>query len=321
MRIPLLFAIAAGTACAQTPVTLGMNNFIHSTNDLQKTVAFYRDVFGLPKPPAPRPPNPAVPALTNTPGAQLQVQIFRLPGAFGFELTNFGPIEVHPAQAHPYDPGAAELMLRVRDLDAVFAAVKKAGAKIITTGGAPVTVGGGNRMLMVRDPDGYILTLSQPAAAPGADVPADSGIVGGTMGLTVGDMEKTQKFYRDLLGFDLTGSMKYVNNPAISDMAGAPKDAQYREQVGPIPGTKNRIEFHEWKGVERKAFRLRVADPGCPAIALRVADLDGLLARMKREGVKIVSQGGVPAAFGANIRNIFVEDPDGFKIELYQQTQ
>ncbi len=317
----LLFAITAGAVFAQPPMTLGMNNFIHSTKDLQKTVAFYRDVFGLPKPPAPRPPNPAVPALTNTPGAQLQVQIFRLPGAFGFELTNFGPVEVHPAQAHPTDPGAAELMLRVRDLDAVFAAVNKAAAKIITTGGAPVTVGGGSRMLMVRDPDGYILTLSQPAGSPGTDLPADSVIVGGTMGLTVSDMEKTQKFYHGLLGFDLTGSMKYVNNPAISEMAGVPKDAQYRELAGLVPGTKNKIEFHEWKGVDRKPFRLRVADPGCPAIALRVADLDGLLTRMKAEGVKIVSLGGVPAAFGANIRNIFVEDPDGFKIELYQQTQ
>jgi len=319
--VAMLAGALGGAASAQTPVVLGMNNWIHSTQDLEKTVAFYREVFGLEKPPAPRPPNPAVPGLIGVPGARLQVQIFRLPGAFGYELTHFGAIELHPAQARPYDPGSAELMLRVRDLDAVAAALKEAGAKVISTGGGPVAVGGGSRMMMVRDPDGYVLTLQQSGAAIGAEIPAASMIVGGTMGLTVSDMEKTQKFYRDTLGFELTGSMKYANNAAISDMAGAPKEAQYRELAGAVPGTKNRIEFHEWKGVDRKALRLRVPDPGCPAIALRVADLDGLLARMKKDGVTVVSLGGVPAAFGPTIRNIFVEDPDGFKIELYQQTQ
>jgi predicted enzyme related to lactoylglutathione lyase len=325
MKRVLIVAALCASAFAQTkeaPVVLGMNNFIHATDNLEKTVAFYRDVFGLEKPPAPRPPNPAVPGLIGVPGAQLQVQILRLPGAFGFELTHFGAIELKGAQPRPTDPGSAELMLRVRDFDAVVAAIKKTGAPIISSGGGPVTIGGGSRMMMLRDPDGYIVSVSQASSsAANSDAPAGGAIVGGTMGVTVGDMEKTLKFYRDLLAFDLTGSMKYANNPAISDMAGAPKDAQYREAAGVIPGTKSRIEFHEWKGVSRTPFHLRVPDPGCPAIALRVADLDGLLTRMKAAGAKIVSLGGVPAQFGPTIRNIFVEDPDGFKIELYQQTQ
>src|SRR5882757_8211328 len=83
---------------------LGMNNYIHATGDLEKTVNFYRDIFGFDKPAPPRPPNPAVSALINAPGAQLQVQIFRIPGAFGFELTHFGNIELKGGQAAPTDP-------------------------------------------------------------------------------------------------------------------------------------------------------------------------------------------------------------------------
>ncbi len=107
MLATLLAVAWCGTAFAQTPVVLGMNNYIHATGDLEKTVAFYRDVFGLDKPAPPRPPNPAVPALINAPGAQLQVQIFRLPGAFGFELTHFGNIELKGGQGGPTDPGVA----------------------------------------------------------------------------------------------------------------------------------------------------------------------------------------------------------------------
>jgi catechol 2,3-dioxygenase-like lactoylglutathione lyase family enzyme len=273
-------ALCGPAFAQQPPVVLGMNNFIHATADLEKTVAFYRDVFGLPQPPPPRPPNPAVPALIGVPGAQLQVQIFRLPGAFGFELTHFGAIELKGAQGRPTDPGVATLSIHVRDLAPVVSAIEKAGAPVVAHQALSITT---------RDPDGY------PVEALQVSADAD---VGASMSLAVSDLERTRQFYRDLLGFELTGGPHQI--------------------AGNVPGTKARIEFHEFKGVPRTPFHLRVPDPGCPAIALRVADLDGLLARMKVAGVKIVSTGGVPAQFSPTIRNIFVEDPDGFKIELYQ---
>lgn len=307
MRLLLVLPLCA-VAVAQTSPVVGMNNFIHATADLQKTVAFYRDVFGWEKPNPPRPPNPAVPALINAPGAQLQVQVFRLPGAtFGWELTYFGNVDHKPAQAQPADPGAANLTVRVPSLDPVFAALQKTGAPIVSHSSGPVKVGN-LRGILVRDPDGYLVeVLEGPASA--------------AMGLTITDMDKTLKFYHDLLGFDLTGNMQFGVNAAVSDLVGVPSNGQSRVTVGNIPGTKAQIEFHEWKGVPRTAFRRRIQDPGCPALALRVTDLDGLLAKLKAAGVKVVSAGGVPAQFSPTIRNIFVEDPDGFKIELFQVSQ
>ena len=82
----------------------------------------------------PRPPNPAVPALIGVPGALLRVAVFRIPGAsFGLEVTDFGGIERHPAEPRLTDPGAAYLTFQVRDIAPVFAALKKAGATIMTS--------------------------------------------------------------------------------------------------------------------------------------------------------------------------------------------
>ncbi len=285
-----------GSIWAQSPV-IGMNNFIHATDSLEKTVAFYHEVFGLATPPPPRPPNPAVPALVNAPGAQLQVAVFRLPGAtFGWELTTFGAIERKPGHAKPTDPGAAELIMKVQNLDTVLAALKKAGAPIVSRGRG--------RSAMFRDPDGFLVEVDEGTGA--------------AMGITVSDMTATLQFYRDLLGFELSGKMDFASDTTRMDLVGAPASAQYRQMAGNVPGTNARIEFYEYKGVDRTPFHLRVPDPGCPALALRVTNLDGLLKRLKAANVKVVSAGGEPAQFSPTIRNIFVEDPDGFKIELFQ---
>ena len=221
--LPALLLTVMGTALAESPV-IGMNNFLHATESLQKTVAFYKEVFGLPTPPPPRPPNPAVPGLVNAPGAQFQVAVFRIPGAmFGWELTNFGPIERKAGQARPTDPGAGILILRVRDLDTVFAAIKKAGAPIVTRSGAPVKVGNG-RSVMFRDPDGFLVEVDEVDENNGA-----------TMAIAVSNMTATLKFYRDLLGFELTGEMGTRHgDKARMDLIGAPASTQYRQMAGTI---------------------------------------------------------------------------------------
>jgi catechol 2,3-dioxygenase-like lactoylglutathione lyase family enzyme len=319
----LLGVLLCSAAFAQTKApVVGMLNYIHATAELDKTVSFYRDVFRLEKPDPPRPPNPAVPALINAPGAQLQVAVFKIPGApFGFELTYFGAVDRKPGQARATDPGTAGLMIQVRDLDPVLAALKKAGAPIASRSAGPVgtaSLEGSSRAVAVRDPDGYLIEVAEsPAAGPSAA----RNILGAAMGRTVADMEATRKFYHDLLGFELTGKMEFAPNHALMDLVGASDAVTFRQMTTTVPGTSARMEFIEFKGMPRTPFHLRIPDPGCPAVALRVSDLDGLLQRLKAAGVKVVSAGGIPAQFSTTIRNIFVEDPDGFKIELFQVTQ
>ena len=315
------------TAFAQTgpaPVTgvptVGILNYIHAVNNLEPTLAFYHEVFGLDGEPRPF-PNPGVPALTNSPGVSLRLAVLRFPNTgFGFELTQFSGVDRHPGVPKHTDPGAALIALRVKDMAPVLAAVKKLNVPVITTSGAPVTIetpNGKIRSVLIRDPDGYVIEVVESAPAEG--VKADGNVFGASMGLTVADMESTKKFWHDLLGFDLKGNMEFSSNPAILDLTGAPH-AKNREMTALVPGTKALIAFYEYNGIPRTPFHLRVPDPGAPAVALRVKDLDGLLKRMRAVGVQVTSAHGEVVQFTATIRNIFVEDPNGLNIELFEST-
>ena len=56
-----------------------LSHAIHAVNDLDTTLAFYNDVFGLPGKPQDF-PNPAVPLLTNAPGVTLRCACCLFPG-------------------------------------------------------------------------------------------------------------------------------------------------------------------------------------------------------------------------------------------------
>lgn len=302
--------------------TVGILNYIHAVNDLEKTLAFYHDVFGLDGEPRPF-PNPGVPALTNSPGVSLRLAVLRLPNSdFGFELTQFSGVARHPGVPMHTDPGSALIALRVKDMAPVLAAIKRRNDPIITTSGAPVAIhtpNGDIHSMLIRDPDGYVVEVVE--SKPGEGVTSTGNVFGASMGLSVADMNSTINFWHDLLGFDLKGNMEFASNPAILDLTGAGSHARNREMVATVPGTKALIAFYEYQGIERKPFHLRVPDPGAPAVALRVTDIEGLLKRMRAAGVQVTSKDGALVQFSPTIRNIFVVDPNGLNIELFEATQ
>src|SRR4051794_35398779 len=160
----------SGTA-PRSDTVVGLMHAIHATDSVEKTLAFYTDVFGLTGNIAPF-ANTAVPILTNSPGVTLRVTMLRLgapqgpgaPGAgrdaFNFELTEFSNVARHAAQPRVSDPGAPHMKMLVRDVDQVVAAARKAGAPIVTRSGAAVmapTAAGRAKSVVLRDPDGYIV--------------------------------------------------------------------------------------------------------------------------------------------------------------------
>lgn len=307
-----------GQAPADKPAVIGILNYVHAVTDLDKTVAFYKDVIGLEfsRPPAAF-PNPGVPLLVNSPGVTLRLATMKMPGQkYVLELTQFSAADRKAGQPMPTDPGAASLHLMVRDIDPIFDLIKKSGAPIITKSGAPVKVGADMRSLMLRDPDGYIVEVIQSPAAP--DAPAGN-VHSVIMGLTVGDLAETQKFYHEMLGFDLASKMEFAANSAVTDVVAGPEGMQARRMAGNIPGTSSRVEFYEFKGMPRTKFHLRVFDPGAPALVLRVNDLDGMLKRLRALGTEVLSAKGEVVQFSADTRNIFVVDPNGVNLELFER--
>jgi catechol 2,3-dioxygenase-like lactoylglutathione lyase family enzyme len=314
----------AGVSRAQAPTsaptgasTVGFMHAIHATNVVEKTLAFYTEVFGLSGQVQPF-ANEAVPILTDSPGVSLKVSMLRIPGeGFNFELTEFSNVARTPAQPQIWDPGAPHMKILVRDLEPVMAAVRKLNAPILTTSRAPVAVStpiGNVKGIMFRDPDGYIVEAVQAQAS--AVAPATGNVVGAIIGLTVEDMDTAMKFWRDLLGFELSGDRTFSTDPAILDLMGVPKGASFRALFGVVPGSKARIAMIEFKGMVRTPFSLRVPDPGASGMAIRVADIGHLLARMKANGVRVISKNGELVNWSPTLRNVFVKDPGGLNIEL-----
>src|SRR5215469_16341918 len=117
LTIGAFIALAQTDATDQTPKIRSLSHAIHAVDDLDTTLAFYRDVFGLKGNPQDF-PNPAVPLLTNAPGVTLRLSMMPLPGSMRFELTHFKGLERKPARAAYTDPGAASVVFYVRNIDA-----------------------------------------------------------------------------------------------------------------------------------------------------------------------------------------------------------
>jgi len=58
-------------------------------------------------------------------------------------------------------PGQGMLRILVRKIDALTSSLKNAGFTVITTGGAPVTLPQGQRVIILRDPNNFYLQLME----------------------------------------------------------------------------------------------------------------------------------------------------------------
>ena len=332
MRIALAFCFVSAAsavafvAWAQTesadqakPQIRSLSHAIHAVEDLDTTLTFYRDVFGLKGTPQDF-PNPAVPQLTNAPGVTLRLSMMRLPGSMLFELTHFKGLERKPGRAAYTDPGAGSIVLYVRNLDEAVANAKKANAPIVTIGGEPVeitTAKGKARSIVLRDPDGFFVQVVQETPAPGAP---EGNVHRVSLAYTIDNVKDTARFYNGMMGLELSGPSTFSKDPAMLKLVGAPKGTEFRKLTGLLPGPPAYVEFTEFRGVPRTKFHLRVRDPGAPAMAIQVINLTGMVAQMKAAGVNLISANGQIVDFGNGTHNIFVEDPNGMNIELFERS-
>src|SRR3954469_19389058 len=101
---------------------VGVGNFAHIVSDLDTSLGFYRDVLGLAVTNTiPFGPNDAVAKFGHTEGGQSRVAVLTVPGlAMGIELIEYKDIERKLQTPRFHDPGAANMALRIRNLDGLF---------------------------------------------------------------------------------------------------------------------------------------------------------------------------------------------------------
>jgi catechol 2,3-dioxygenase-like lactoylglutathione lyase family enzyme len=332
LKISAALALALATAMplrAQAPQpapagdVVGVGNFAHIVADVDRSLGFYRDVLGLTvSNTMPFGPNEAVAKFGHTEGGQSRVAVLKVPGlAMGVELIEYKGIERKPQRPRFVDPGAANLALRVRNLDGLFPKIETyPGVTVLTAGGKPVTLKTPNGVLhavFVQDPDGFVVEMLDVANPP-ADAPPGNVIAGSAFEATVRDSEKTVKFYNELLGFDLKLGATFNDNREMASTAGAP-GASFRQSTARIPGTAVPFTLIEFKNTDRKELSGRTQDPGTTVLQLIVRDVTALTAKLKAAGVPIVTTGGAPVQVAPGLKIAIVKDPNNMLLELAER--
>ena len=315
---------------------IGVGNFAHIVSDLDRSLGFYRDVLGLTVTNTiPFGPNDAVAKFGHTEGGQSRVAVLSVPGlAMGVELIEYKGISRTPQRPHFVDPGAANMALRVRNLDALFPKIDKyPGITVLTAGGKPRTITTPNGVLhavFVQDPDGFVVEMLDAPEPSGRDgrgssasnekpsSTASSVVSGSGFEATVRDSAQAVKFYNELLGMNFQLGAAFNDNQEMAATAGAP-GASFRQSRTQFPGTAVPFTLIEFKNAPRKELSGRTQDPGTTVLQLVVRDVAALTAKLKTAGVPIVTTGGAPVQVSPTLKIAIVKAPDNMLLELVER--
>jgi catechol 2,3-dioxygenase-like lactoylglutathione lyase family enzyme len=311
----LLFVTTLGTALAQTAMVTGTGSFTSFVENMDRSLAFYHDAFGMEVPALPasgqRPYNQANPQLFkffDIPGAKERHQSARIAGTrVTVEMMEIQDVPHQTLQLRVQDPGNAALVLIVRDVDAALARAVQAKAVVATPGGKPVAFPDGSRAILIRDSDTRFVELRQPATPPAGT----TDILDLRLALTVNNLDDTLKIYRSLLGVTVEGETKFTADAATRSLTGLAK-AEVRRARVQTPGSQLWIELAEFKGVDRKPLTLKIQDRGAARLQLRVQDTDAFVTAAKAAGLKIMSTDGIAQPIPPNFKGALVTDPNYF---------
>jgi catechol 2,3-dioxygenase-like lactoylglutathione lyase family enzyme len=137
-----------------------------------------------------------------------------------------------------------------------------------------------------------------------------------TAGFTVSDLERAERFFREVLDFEAEARFSPRDAAALEQVPGG------RARVARLRLGAERIELVEYRAPAGRPVPpdLRSNDLAFQHVAIVVADMDRAYARLRAHDVQHVSAGpqtlpeSIPAAAG--IRAFYFRDPDGHNLEL-----
>jgi catechol 2,3-dioxygenase-like lactoylglutathione lyase family enzyme len=305
---------AAQPSAPAVGAVLGTGAVTSFVENMDRSLAFYHDAFGMEVPALPeggaRPYNPSnvqLFAMFDIAGAKERHQTARL-GDVRVELMEIQQVKHETLALRLQDPGVVTLVFLAKNVDNALAGAKKAGAAVVTTGGAPVKLADGSRSVMIKDVDGRFIELRQPVAAPATDAPELTGM---RVSVAVADMAKTLAIYRDLFAFAVKEDKNFGADAQLRALTGL-SNAAFHRTVVQGPGASLPIELVEYSGVDRKAHEMRIQDRGAARMQVRADDVGLLVDKMKAAGLRVVSVGGGPVPIPPNFMGALVADPNNF---------
>jgi catechol 2,3-dioxygenase-like lactoylglutathione lyase family enzyme len=299
LRTTLAATSVAFLSAAPPPAeVIGTGPLFHIVSDVDKSAAFYRGLLGVAAPTSGSPrtfaADPELQQLYNLPGGREAAAVVRIPGLpISLEFVEWRDVDRKPAQPRLQDPGASMLVLSVRDAAKAAEWLAQSGATIITPGGKPMPVEIADqkgRALFARDPEGFFIEIIQPDAAPGSTSPATN-IVGAMFAVSVDNLDKTMRFYRETLGFHFEESGSHEKDRGWAAAAGL-ASAGYRWTAAVIPGTEVCVQFVEFKNIDRRPVRSRIQDPGTSMLQPSVRNIEATVQALKAGGAVVITAGG-----------------------------
>lgn len=138
------------------------------------------------------------------------------------------------------------------------------------------------------------------------------------IGVTVADLERSVNFYTRGLGFEEI--LRQTSTASYLGVTGYP-GVEIAAAFVRMPDDDAYIELQEYRRVEAGPARLPGTAPvGSSHFCLEVDNLDQALERAERYGGRRVTDPvEVDAGVHKGARGIYLRDPDGYTIELFQR--
>jgi catechol 2,3-dioxygenase-like lactoylglutathione lyase family enzyme len=134
------------------------------------------------------------------------------------------------------------------------------------------------------------------------------------IGIGVSDLERSLRFYRDLLGFTWEHELDVEGEPTdtLLRLRGTKLHAEYLSRDGV------RIELLHFASPTPPSRRERAMnEPGLTHLSFRVTDLDAVVDALRAAGERVLDETIIRIP-QVNAAACFVVDPDGQLIELVQ---
>ena len=231
----------------------------------------------------------------QAPRSQMRFTYATVPGAVPpatpllVEPVEHRNIDRKPHAMRVQDPGTTTLVLLVRDLEAAARALPPAShepARRVTAYGGTATA------MTVTVPGAHLVELLQLDPLPQTSAAADANVIGAWVRVTVEDLERTMRLYRDAFGLPFTemGVTSAAFGNLIGENGGA---AKVRVAAATLPGTGMRLEFLEVTGVGRHRLAARIQDPGAARLQLTVRNIDEAMSALRNAGPSTVASNGI----------------------------
>ena len=317
--------LLAATARAQAPA-LGVESVGLTVSDLERSVAFFRDVLTFELVATEEHEGPAHETLEGVFGLHTRVARLKL-GDELLELTQYLAPEGRPIplDSRSNDRWFQHVALIVSDMDQAYAVLREHRVRFASS--APQRLpdwnpnAGGIRAFYFKDEDGHvleILSFPQGKGAPKWHELARGGrlFLGiDHTAIVVQDTERSLAFYRDVLGLTVAGASENYGTEQehLNNVFGA------HLRITALRGARGPgIEFLEYLAPsDGRPYPLdaRANDLAHWETRLSVSALDGWEPKLRSADVRFVSARTV--ALGDAGQALLVRDPDGHALELH----